>query len=240
MRFFFLEEDPPRDRGPWSPPRPLLRHLQALRFLDGQELLLLPPAGEAYAAVYRDPGALELDGRRERPALPLLPVTLATAWPKGPRADELMVRAAEAGVTRILPLQCARSVAGRKDFSPARLARWQKLLRETCQQCRRPEIPQLAPRPLTPGEALERCPGALPVALLPGTAPLGVQLDLHEPAEVLLFIGPEGGFDDAEEAWFRDHGIAHAGLLPTVLRIEAAGPAAAVLVQHHALRRRGH
>lgn len=240
MRFFFLEDPPPEAGTRWRPPRLLARHLAALRLAPGEAVLLLPPRGEAVEATLAEDGVLEVGAARPRPELPLADVVLATAWPKGPRADDLVVRATEAGVRAIVPLQCARSVAGRGELPAAKRERWERLMRETCQQCRNPRLPELTAQPLTPAEALDAYPGARPVALLPGTWPLAMELELHPSPSWLLLVGPEGGFDDAEEALFRERGVSCAGLLPTILRIEAAGPAAVTLVQHHALARRGH
>ena len=240
MRFFFLEEEPPGPGTTWKPPRGLLRHLSALRLEAGSEFLLLPPSGGATQATLTREGTLEIGSPCTPPRLPLADDTLATAWPKGPRADELVVRATEAGVRRILPLHCTRSVAGREPFPVARMERWQRLMRETCQQTRNPTLPELQAVPCSLAEAQAAVPDARPVALLPGTWPLMMELELHPAPARLLYVGPEGGFDDHEEQWFRDHQVACAGLLPTILRIEAAGPAAITLVQHHALRQRGH
>lgn len=240
MRFFFLDGEPPATGAAWRPPRELARHLAALRLPPGEGVLLLPATGDALEAEVGDRGLLHVGAPRPRPVLPLADVVLATAWPKGPRADDLVVRATEAGVRAIQPLACARSVAGREPLPAARMERWRRLMRETCQQCRNPRLPELAAAPLAPREALDAYPDARPVALVPGTWPLAMELDLHPAPARLLLVGPEGGFDDAEEALFRELGVACAGLLPTVLRIEAAGPAAVTLVQHHALARRGH
>ena len=240
MRFFFLDEALPAAGTAWRPPRALARHLGALRLDVGETVLLLPPAGDGCEATLEDDGRLRVGSARPRPDLPLADVVLATAWPKGPRADDLVVRATEAGVRAIVPLRCARSVGGRETFSAARQERWKRLMRETCQQCRNPRVPTLAVEPVPPEEALAAHASARPVALLPGTWPLAMELELHPSPAWLLLVGPEGGFDDAEEALFRERGVACAGLLPTILRIEAAGPAAVTLVQHHALARRGH
>lgn len=237
MRFFFLQEEPPELHGAWRPPAELERHLRALRCGPGEPVLLLLPRGGAIRARMDGTRGLLLEGLAEVPRLPLMPITLATAWPKGPRADELMVRAAEAGIERILPLVCARSVAGRDDWSAARHERWQRILREACQQCRRPTLPSVDRKPVPLREALREAPLAHPIALLPGAWPLQHELDLRAPREVLLIVGPEGGFDDAEESWIAESGLATAGLLPTILRIEAAGPIAAAICQHDFLAR---
>lgn len=238
MRFFFLQQEPPEFHGPWQAPAELARHLRALRCGPSEPVLLLLPRGGALRARVLDGGEdLRLEGLAEVPRLPLMPVTLATAWPKGARADELVQRAAEAGVERLLPLRCARSVVGREELSPSRHERWLRILRETCQQCRRPTLPALERRPVDLREVLKEAPLAHPIALIPGAWPLQHELDLRAPREVLLIVGPEGGFDDEEEGWLAEHGVATAGLLPTILRIEAAGPLAAAICQHDFLAR---
>jgi len=245
MRFFFLSSSIPEADGPWDPPRRLLQHLRALRISQDQAFLLLPPRGEGTVAMLQEDGKLLLQGRQARPELPLLPVTLATAWPKGARADELVRRATESGVHRILPLATARSVAGREAFSPAKRERYQRIMEEVASQCRRPLLPDLRADPLAVAELAsflkrEEPTRTMAATLTPGTLPLLMSLEIHAPPAVFLAIGPEGGFTAEEEQEMAAQGFLHAGLTPTVLRIEAAGPLAAGLCQHHALMRRGH
>jgi 16S rRNA (uracil1498-N3)-methyltransferase len=237
MRFFFLREEPPSLHGDWQPPADLGQHLRALRLGPGEALLLLLPRGGALRATIAEQRRLLLHGLAEPPRMPLLPVTLATAWPKAARAEDLVTRAAEAGVERIIPLACERSITGREDFSDARRERWERLVRETCQQCARPTLPAIDPAPVPLQQILREAPLAHPIALVPGGWPLQHELDLRAPREVLLLIGPEGGFSPAEEQWLGASGIAKAGLLPTILRIEAAGPLAAAICQHDFLAR---
>jgi len=232
MRFFFVNEEPARLEGPWDPPRELFRHLRALRLSEGEAFLLLLPQGGAVGARLDGEGRVVLQGLTEMPQIPLLPVTLATAWPKGKRADDLVARATELGVERILPLQCERSVAGRQTFSPARVERWRRIALETCQQCGRPVPPTLDPAPVPLAAVLGESPRGRTVVLDPLAWPLAMELSLHAPREVLLIVGPEGGFTPEEIDWFEEHEIHRAGLGATRLRIEAAGPFAVGICQH--------
>jgi|FLOH01.1.fsa_nt_gi 16S rRNA (uracil1498-N3)-methyltransferase len=240
MRFFFLTAAPEHCSGPWNPGPELGRHLRALRFQVGEPLLLLPPLGDAVRATFQSHTELELLGTQERPQLPLLGITLATAWPKGPRGDALVQRATENGVTRLIPMACERSVVGVGDFSPARQRRWRKIAQEVCQQSRRPDLPEFDGAPIPLAEIRNLAPDSHPIALVPGTWPLGMELDLHHPSSVLLAVGPEGGFSPEEEGQLRDSGFSFCGLVPTILRIEAAGPLAVGICQHHFLSRQGH
>lgn len=231
MRFFFVPAAPPALTGPWQPPAELQRHWKALRLQPDEDFLLLLPLGGALRARWNGRDRAELFGLAEPPRLALLPVTLASAWPKGARGDDLVVHATELGVERIIPLRCERSVGG-EDWSVARQQRYERLARAACEQCGRPLSPSIDPRPLPLAEVLAEAPLAHPVALMPEAWPLFKELELHVPREVLLLVGPEGGFSPAERAWFRSQGVHEAGIAPTILRIEVAGPHAVGLCQH--------
>ncbi len=232
MRFFFLNAEPEQLTGVWTPPTELLRHLKALRLEAKVDFLLMLPNGGAVRAHFDQNGDIELCGLCEVPQLPLLPITLASAWPKGKRAEDLVIRATEAGVERIIPLLCERSISGRKTLSSNKLERLNKLARETCQQCNRPYPPLIEQQPVRLKDIVQEAPTARPIALIPDSWPLAMELTLNPPKELLLLIGPEGGFSPLEEAWLDAQKIVKSGLLPTVLRIEAAGPSAATVCQH--------
>lgn len=165
-------------------------------------------------------------------------LTLATAWPKGSRADELVARAAEAGVAVLQPLRCERSISGREPIADGKAQRYARRMREVCQQCRNPREPLLKKVPLTPLQLIEANPDSLALLLQPGAPPLLDVLAHELPTsdghvrDILLLVGPEGGFSSEEETQLLTAGAVAVGLLPTVLRIEAAGPLAAALCQH--------
>ncbi|RMH04034.1 MAG: RsmE family RNA methyltransferase [Planctomycetota bacterium] len=232
-RFFFLEPPPDPEARRWPAPPDLLRHLRALRIGPAEEFLLLAPGAAAARPAHWSGGReLELGPEVPMSAPAFRPVLLATAWPKGARADQLVVRAAETAVERILPLRCARSVAGREPLRPARLARWRRLAWEACQQCRNPRPPVLEAEPLPLAEAVATAAGRRCFLLDPAGPPLLDLLADTNAEPVALFCGPEGGFAPAEREEAASLGLEPAGLGPTLLRIEAAGPLAAALCQH--------
>lgn len=233
MRFFFLDEGLPSPRGSWRPPAELARHLRALRLRPDEEILLLNPEGGAVRALPTRGGALELLGEAEAPRCARRPVRLWTAWPKGRRAEELVVRACEAGVDRIQIVTFRRSVAGREPLSAHQRARLSRLAREACQQLRNPLPPRLDPAPRAvetldaDGERLRLAPGAPPLLRL-----LSERTPTPEDGPAIdLLVGPEGGLEDKEAARLDADGWRPAGLGDTVLRIEAAGPWAAAAVR---------
>lgn len=236
MRFFFLPELPPKE-GAWPPPKDLHRHLRALRLQPGEEVLLLTEEGMGRRARILASGQLEMLGGAPRPELDLLPVTLLSAWPKGPRAEELVRRATEHGVADLFPLLCRRSILGRSELPDNRLQRWRRIALETCSQCRRPDPPRLHGSPIGLQDARNTAPDALPVVLSPGAPDLWSLLEERQPSSILLAVGPEGGFCDEEQQEMEGLGFLAAGIGPSILRIEAAGPFAVGLCQQWATAR---
>jgi 16S rRNA (uracil1498-N3)-methyltransferase len=160
-----------------------------------------------------------------RPAL-----RVAQALPKGRKLDEVVRVCAELGVDAIVPVAARRSVT-RLDGPRAAKAvgRWNAVARAASEQARlvwRPTVTEVRPPSavgVTPEETL--------VVAHPTGVPLPHLLDeLRSASVVTVAVGPEGGWDDAEVAWWAARGARVAGLGPTVLRTEhAAAVAVAVL-----------
>lgn len=153
------------------------------------------------------------------PALPEppVPLTLACAFPRAGRGDWLVEKATELGVVRLLPLAADRSVL---QPGPGRFDRWRRIAIEAAEQCGRAVVPALG------GEPPE---GALAVV----ADPLAVHtardaLAAHaQPAAVVLYVGPEGGWTPEELERWRAAGALAVSLGPRVLRVETAAIVAA-------------
>ena len=230
-RFFFVEQLPALSDSPWTAPSELVRHSRALRLDTGYEIVLLPQNGDGVAAELLENGDLLLKNVIKRPFLDLPKISIASAWPKGSRGDELVRRATELGVKRLIPLSCERSVVGRKELSPSKVARWHKITKEVCQQCRRPDLPLIDGELLNIKQLASTFSDHLRICLSPGATPLG-QVVAQSDQPILLIVGPEGGFSPAEEQQLKDDGAQLAGIGQTILRIEAAGPTALAIASH--------
>jgi len=230
MRFFFLLSTPPAEQGAWKPPLELMQHLRALRFGPEEEFLLLAAEGKTWRAKVRDRVEVELLGCAQAPTVQLHTVNLATAWPKGKRAEELVVRACEAGVAQIQPVEFQHSVAGRQAWGSKQTERLQRIARESCQQLRNPQLPSLAAEPISFPSWLEQVEAKNCYYLHPGAPPLTEVWQDGQQSTVV--IGPEGGFASDEVTAMKAAGMHAAGLGPLILRIAAAGPTAAGLIQH--------
>ena len=132
-------------------------------------------------------------------------------------------KATELGVSTIVPLVAARSEKALLARAPKRAERWKRILREASQQSRRLRIPELAPL-RTPEAAFSSHSGRLKILLSerPEAQSLRGILEGQGAAAVVLAIGPEGGWTDAEVRRAQTHGFREASLGRLILRTETA------------------
>ena len=159
-------------------------------------------------------------------------VTIAFAVPKGDRLSTLLDGCTQAGVARLVPVECARSVVDAEKLD--RGERWQRILAEATKVAKRAWMPELVRGgALLEVVAAEGARGAaVAVAHTADAAPFQAWNASLAPAQPrVICIGPEGGFDDAELASLRALGATAVSLGPCVMRVEIAAIAAAVLAR---------
>jgi 16S rRNA (uracil1498-N3)-methyltransferase len=154
----------------------------------------------------------------------LFQLTIAAAVPKGDRADWMIEKLSELGVSRFIPLATQRSVV--HPAGTSKRQRWERLAIEAAKQSRRAgvmRIDELSPveSAMDAGWYLSTDPGALPI---------GDLLRAYQGNQLRLFIGPEGGWTEDEKQAFEAAGLTAVGLTDTILRIETAAVAAAAVV----------
>jgi len=147
-------------------------------------------------------------------------VTLAQALPKGQKMDWLVEKATELGVWQISPVITARTIA-----SSAKLNRWRKLAKEAAQQSGRLFIPKIT-EPLNFTELIKQAK-QYELAIIPwekeSARTLKVVLQNNKPKEILVLIGPEGGFSAQEVNQAESAGFIPITLGPRILRTETVG-----------------
>lgn len=149
------------------------------------------------------------------------PLIVASALPKGDRADFLIEKLTELGVTRFVPLITARSVVVPKASG---VEKFRRAVIEASKQCGRNRLMEVDPPrkwsdwlgltdlPVNRFVLHTGCPG-VPVAGLAGGGAFAV--------------GPEGGFTAEEVAAAATAGWRAVSLGPRVLRVETAAVAVA-------------
>jgi 16S rRNA (uracil1498-N3)-methyltransferase len=154
-------------------------------------------------------------------------LTIASAVPKAARADWMIEKLSELGVTRFVPLMTARSVVHPEGKN--KIDRWQRLAAESAKQSRRPGVMAIAP--LTPvAQLLNATAGpAFYLSTAPGASPPSSILPPPS-SSLTLLIGPEGGWSDEELRAFTERHLTPITLGATILRVETAAIAAAAVV----------
>ncbi len=193
------------------------RTARVLRLREGEPVEVADAGGRVFAARMAQDGRVLIERLVAEPP-PAAPLAVRLAL-TGPRADTAVEKLVELGVERIGPLETAHK---RRD---ARTDRWQRIAAAAAAQAKRPRVPAIEPvmrldEALRPGAVMlshEQPDGSLDDALARAGRP------------VVLLVGPESGFAEAEHAAARAAGVPVATLGDIVLRTETAAIAAAVL-----------
>lgn len=172
----------------------------------------------------------------DRVALRPLPVqiTLYAALFKFDHFEWMLEKGTEAGVSAFVPVLCDRTEKGLDRAVEKRRQRWERILLEASQQCRRDSLPALEEMLrfdkaiVSPGDCrlvLEEEEGARPILDSLPEPERRMQGD-----KVALLVGPEGGWTAAERARFQQAQWTPVSLGPLILRAETACMAAAAIV----------
>ena len=217
--------------------------LNVLRLKYGDDVQIFDGGGNSYTARLEDteslPAIASIQDHQFHPPIPPH-ITLFQAIPKADKMDLIVQKATEIGVDEIVPMMCERSVPKRgEDAQQKQQDRWERIAIEASKQCGRPRFPKLLP-PRTIGECLEQAKNCeLSLLLWKNEVERKIKSVLRNHRHIKsisLFIGPEGGFSDAEV----ENAIG-SGCLPTTfggntLRTETAA-IVAVAIAVYELRR---
>ena len=229
----FLLDDPMTGPGEYLLNRQESHHaVNVLRLRTDDVVIVFDGRGNSAEAVvlaaHRDGMRVRVDGVRTEEHLPLR-LTIATAIPKGKRWQTLVEKCTELGVDRIIPILSERSVVkGEGDAD-----KWRRWAVEAAKQSRRAWIPEVSePMALAAILPLARNDKAMLLIADPGgESPAAYRGMLEHLFEVIVLIGPEGGFTDMEAEDCVRHGARTIRLSPFTLRIETAAAAVCALVR---------
>ena len=191
-----------------------------LRARPGETVAVLDGHGTVGTAIVEADRRLRLESKRTVAPLARR-LHLYFAPPKKQKLDALLKQAVELGVFELVPVLCERSVVQPGENSVA--GRWMDLLFEACKQSGNPFLPEVA-SPMPFATALARAREACN-ALVVGSNRTGVFPELGTASAVAFFVGPEGGFTDAETDAMFDAGAIPLRIGNWTLRVETAAVA---------------
>ena len=155
-------------------------------------------------------------------------IYLFQGLPKADKMELIIQKAVELGVYQIIPTACRRCVVKldpKKEKT--KLARWQQIAEAAAKQSKRSLIPEIMPV-ISLREAFARSQ-KMQVRLIPYERAEGMEKTreilkgIRPGDEVAVFIGPEGGFEEAEIEEAMKAQIKPVTLGKRILRTETAG-----------------
>ncbi len=155
-------------------------------------------------------------------------VHLYQGLPKADKMELIIQKAVELGVYEIIPMETKRAVV-KLDAKKAKqkTERWQAIAEAAAKQSKRRIIPRVR-EPIPFWKAVEEA-SSMEVKLIPYELAEGMDRtrermeNLPENADIAVFIGPEGGFDEKEIELAMQNGIEAITLGKRILRTETAG-----------------
>jgi 16S rRNA (uracil1498-N3)-methyltransferase len=220
------------------------RHLiNVLRLGKGAAIRLFDGSGRTYDARITKIAKARVEATilsiEETAATDTAALHLGLALLKGKKTDFIIQKATELGVVGLHPFVSEFCVAGHvaAEREERRQARWQKIVREACKQCNRPLPPTLNPvtgfEPLVAAAA--QAGYARKLIFWEQETGRGLQDMVTAPQDhgnVMVLIGPEGGFSANEVAAAQGAGFQPVTLGRRILRAETAALAAIAILQH--------
>jgi 16S rRNA (uracil1498-N3)-methyltransferase len=165
------------------------------------------------------------------PASAVVQATVALSIFKFDRMEWAIEKCTELGATRIVPVIARRTETHLASAAAKRVDRWRRIALQAAEQSRRVSPPEISD-PMKPKDAVA-LPGGLRVVLSESETKMTlkdvVQSDSRH-GDVVLALGPEGGWTDEELKSFHEAGWISASLGGTILRAETAAIASLAVV----------
>jgi len=195
------------------------KHLfRILRAADGDRVMLLDGHGETAEAEVSGKRLLILS--RKTDPVPAFRLHLYLAPPRRQKMDQLLKQAAELGVFRIVTFFSERSVALPAGDNARN--RQETLLTEACKQSGNPFLP-VCDGPVKFADAVTDARNGCPLCFFGAPAESAGSVRLENlTGDCAFFVGPEGGFTEAEESRMRESGFHPLRIGRHILRVETA------------------
>jgi len=218
-------------------PEAAANHLtRVLRLRQGDACVLFNGDGHDYparlASVGKREATVDILGCEAVDNESPLHLTLVQGIARGEKMDLILQKATELGVAALVPVLAERTeVKLDAERAARRMAHWASVITSACEQCGRARVPTLAAaRPLATALPL-LTPASLKLSLDPDGSTGVAGLQIAPARQVVVAIGPEGGWSPRDRQALAGSGFSGLRLGPRILRTETAGLAAIAALQ---------
>jgi len=208
------------------------RHIaRSLRMQPGERLILCDSIGTDYnceiESVADGEATVRVLNFCKTVAEPSVNVTVYQGLPKADKMESIVQKAVETGAVRIVPVMTARCVSKPDEKAAAKkIERWQKISQEAAKQSGRGVIPQIGALTNYRSAIKEAAQNGEIILFFEGGGQSISHLVSTETKNLAIFIGPEGGFEQAEVDFALQNGGKIGTLGARILRTETAPVAA--------------
>lgn len=219
---------------------PELNHLQrVLRLRPENRVIVFDDTGWEHEGIIRslgeDRGDIEITRSYQIAKESPLKITLSLGLTKGEKMDWVIEKATELGVHTVVPFVSSYTVPKLNEKKIAqRLVRWHKIALSAAKQCGRARIPEISAMIEFPDFVAAASRDVLRLLLWEKETQQGfseLKTSRSSVGEIIVMIGPEGGFSAQEAALALEHGFRPVHFGPRILRAETAAVAALSIVQ---------
>ena len=206
-------------------------HAEVVR-LDHEKVRLVYDGVGFFGECVKEKGSYVVHVTAQDPRInePAVKITLAPALIRREKFELVLQKAAELGVSRIVPFESSRCVVhAKKEKGERQLSRWQDIVKEAAEQCKRNQIPVVEEicslKDLGEFKSEVNC---APYENAYGTSRfLSDAVDGRK--SITIVIGPEGGFSEEEIKQLQQMGFEAVTLGSRILRAETASLYAAAV-----------
>ncbi len=207
---------------------------RVLRMTVGDQVELFDGTGAIFRArlisVHKNRVCAEIENcEHEERSLSPYPLSLMQALLKGKKTDFVLQKATELGVEECILFRSRYCAAA--EITPQQQERWQRIILESCKQCRRPVPMKLT---LSPDlQAIPLDPFVYKFIAHEDERKTAGQLNLSAAAgAICIFIGPEGGWSNKETEYLLGMNCTPVSLGEFILRGETAAVAACSILKY--------
>jgi len=228
---FYVGDSLELDRKVWVNDQDLLHQwTRVLRFRPDQEIILFNNLKEErlYKIDRIEPKAVHLSLITEMDAkTPKSEIYLCFSLLKKDKNDWVLQKATELGVRHFVPL-----ISDRTEKTGFDVERATKIVIEAAEQCGRSDIPNVR-EPIALETAIEELNDKADIYVAEQGSKVETRdMIIEEDKDSIgVFIGPEGGWSDAEKQLFQDNKLEHLPLSEFTLRAETAAILAVAVMQ---------
>ncbi len=240
MRRFFIQPSEIEKKTPVITGKDALHIRKVLRLSSGERIILLDGRGNEYEAtivqIIEDRIHVQIIKQcRSRTESPVR-IIVMQSFLKDKKMDLLVRTLTEIGISAWMPIFSEHSIPRPDEKRQiSRIERWNEISRESIKQCRRSHPLEIL-QPQTFYQAVHASIESDLKLIFYENSVLPIQEtidpNMKKPCQIILLLGPEGGFSQKEIDHATSAGFISVSLGPRILRAETAAVAASILIQH--------